>query len=74
MREAWRSMGHRAAVAAGALAALISLFHHVPVSIASLRGAGAYIAVLLVAKYGLVAFERARALEQRALVDEESRS
>lgn len=73
-RDAWRAMGHRAAVAAGALAALISLIHHVPVSVASLRGGLAWLAVLVVAKLGLVAFERACSLERRAASEEESRS
>ena len=59
LREAWQSLGHRLAVAGGCLIGLISLFHHVPVSTASLRGAALYIAIRLIAKVGLFALERA---------------
>ena len=65
LRTAWQSLGHRLAVAGGCLAALISLLNHVPVLTASLRGAAAYAVVLVVAKVGLFALERALALEAR---------
>ena len=66
LQATWRSLGHRFAVAGGCLAALIALVNHVPVSTASLRGAVAYVVVLVVAKLGLFALERAIALEARA--------
>ncbi len=59
LREAWTGLGHRLAVAGGCLIGLISLFHHVPASTASLRGAGLYIAIRVIAKWGLIALERA---------------
>ncbi len=61
--DAWRFLSHRLAVAAGSLVALISLFHHVPVSTASMRGAAAFLAVLLLAKLGLFALERSIAFD-----------
>jgi hypothetical protein len=66
LQTTWRSLAHRAAVAGGCLAALISLFHHVPVSTASLRGATAYAVVLLVARLGLFALERALEFDAQA--------
>ncbi len=71
LQATWRSLAHRAAVAGGCLAALISLFHHVPVSTASLRGAAAYAVVLLVARLGLYALEHALALEARQEAQDE---
>ena len=66
LHATWRSLGHRCAVAGGCLAALVALFNHVPVSTASLRGAVAYIVMLVVAKLGLFALERAIALDARS--------
>jgi hypothetical protein len=40
---AWLALGRRAAVAGGALAALVSLWFHTPVWVASLRGALAWL-------------------------------
>ncbi|MEW6073163.1 MAG: hypothetical protein AB1726_11315 [Planctomycetota bacterium] len=71
LAAAWRSLSHRLAVAGGCLAALVSLLNHVPVRTASLRGAVAYAAVLVVAKLGLFALERALALEARKETPEE---
>ncbi len=59
LRSAWRSLGHRVAVAGGCLVALVSLFHHVPLSTASLRGGAAYLAARLIARWGLLALEQA---------------
>ena len=59
VEESWRALGRRTAVAAGCFVALVSLFHHVPVSVASVRGGAAYFAVLLVAKLGWLALEKA---------------
>ena len=48
----WTAFGHRTAVATGAGAALIALLRHVPVHIASLRGALAWLAVVLLFRLG----------------------
>jgi len=73
LRDAWRSATARLAVSAGSLTALVSLFHHVPVSVASLRGAVAYLAVRVVAHAGFLALRLAVAAERRASAgDEES--
>ncbi|MFN0244920.1 MAG: hypothetical protein ACKVWV_18715 [Planctomycetota bacterium] len=45
LEETWSSLGRCLAVAAGALAAFLALLHHVPVWIASLRGAIAFFGV-----------------------------
>ena len=66
LQATWRSLGHRLAVAGGCLAALIALLNHVPIHTSSLRGVAAYVAVLVVAKLGLFALERAIAIEERA--------
>ena len=75
LQGTWQSLAHRLAVAGGCLAALISLLNDVPVSMASLRGAAAYAAVLVVAKLGLIALLRAVSIEEQAEAqaqDEES--
>lgn len=59
LRSTWRSLGCRVAVAGGCLVALVSLFHHVPVSTASLRGGVAFVALRLIARWGLFAVEQA---------------
>ncbi len=66
LRSAWRSTSGRFAVTAGSFVALLSLFHHIPVSIASLRGGIAYIAVLAVGRFGGFALERAVAFDRAA--------
>ena len=48
--DAWLAFGRRAAVAGGALAALVSLFFDAPVWVASLRGALAWLAVRALAR------------------------
>ena len=58
LRRAWAAFGHRAAVIAGALAALTALIRHVPVRVASLRGALAWAAVLLVSRASLWLLQR----------------
>lgn len=50
--ETWRAAGRRAAVAIGALVALLSLASDAPVRIASWRGALAWGAVLAVTSVG----------------------
>lgn len=50
LEETWSALGRSLAVAAGALAAFLSLLHHVPVWIASLRGAISFFAVALVCR------------------------
>jgi len=74
--EAYRAssalpLARRAAVAAGCFVGLISLFHHVPVSIAALRGGATYLAVLIVGRLGLAALERSLAADRR--VEKEGR-
>ena len=64
-----RPLVRRAAVASGCLAGLISLFHHVPVSIAALRGGAAFLGVLLVGRVGLAALERSLAADRRSAGD-----
>lgn len=56
----------RVAVAAAAATALVSLFQHVPVWVACLRGIGSLACVLIVGKLGLLALERAALAEQAA--------
>lgn len=63
----WEAFGHRAAVVAGALAALAALIVHAPVRIACFRGALAWAAVLLVTRASLW-------LVQRTSQEDESRS
>lgn len=63
LRQAWIPLSHRLAVAAGSLAALLSLFRHVPLVSASLRGGAAYVAVLVAARLGLLAMQKAVALD-----------
>jgi hypothetical protein len=45
LSAAWLALGRRAAVAGGALAALVSLYFDTPVWVASLRGALAWVAL-----------------------------
>lgn len=71
-RQAWRPLERRAAVAAGSFVALVSLVHHVPVSVASLRGAGAFAAVFVVMKVGCLALESSLASDLRAREGDES--
>lgn len=71
LREVCRSLGHRIAVAGGSLVALLSLFHHVRVSTAALRGGSTYLALLLVARLGFAALVQARALDAKAKAEAE---
>ena len=64
IQRALRPLQGRAAVAAGSFVALLSLFHHVPVSVASLRGAAAFFVVLFVLKAGLFALEKSLAADR----------
>ena len=64
--HARRVLVRRIPVAAGSFVALISLVYHVPVSVAALRGAAAYLAVLLVLKLGFFALEKSLAADLRA--------
>jgi len=72
LRSAWRSLGHRLAVAGGCVAALVSLLNHAPVLNASLRGVVAYAAVLIVARLGLFALQYSLRLERTAEVEDEN--
>ncbi len=71
LRAAWHSLGHCLAVAGGSLIGLISLFHHVPVSTASLRGGALYLAIRLISKAGLAALELAISLGTEAKTSQE---
>jgi len=55
LHQAWHALATRLAVAAGTLAAIISLMQHTPVWVASLRGAIAFFIVRTVARWGLTA-------------------
>lgn len=50
--QAWLASGRQLAVTAGSSVALISLFSDAPLRIASLRGAGAWAAVLALTSVG----------------------
>lgn len=52
LSAAWLALGKRAAVAAGALAALVALIHDAPLWVATLRGAAVWAAVLALAFAG----------------------
>ena len=73
LRHAWRPLSHRFAVATGSFVSLVSLFHHVPVSTASLRGAGAFVATLFVARLGLLAMEKTVELDRAHETSEDER-
>lgn len=66
LTSAWRSLGRRVAVTGGSLVALVSLFHHVPVSTAALRGAGAWFALLLATRLGATLLRHAVRLDHAA--------
>ncbi|MFT5284430.1 MAG: hypothetical protein ACI8TQ_000586 [Planctomycetota bacterium] len=55
LHPAWHSLTTRIAVAAGTLAAIVSLTQHTPVWVASLRGAVAFFVVRTIAGWGLTA-------------------
>ncbi len=65
VRDAWRPLGHRIAVASGSLVGLVSLLNDVRVSTASLRGAAAYFAILLTSWLGSLAMDRALDYDER---------
>ena len=62
---AWRALAHRAAVAGGAAAAIVSLWHHVPLSSVALRGGLAWGVILVTTRLGWAAVSRALELEAR---------
>ncbi len=68
LHTAWRDLSRRLAVLAGAGSGLLSLVMDAPVTTAALRGLGAYVALLLVARIGAGASSStpARALDQEA--------
>lgn len=65
LAAAWRALAHRAAVAGGCAAAIVSLWHHVPLSTVALRGGAAWFTVLVTARLGWLALSRALTLEAR---------
>jgi hypothetical protein len=54
----WHAFGRKAAVVAGASTALVSLLAHNTLLTASLRGAGALLAVLLIVRGGAAVISR----------------
>lgn len=71
LQEVCTSLGHRAAVIGGCLVALLALFQDSRVSTAAMRGGLTYLAVLLIAKWGFAALQRAHNLEVAQSVNEE---
>ena len=55
----WRALASRMATFAGSSTALVALWHHVPPHVAALRGAGAWLLVLVLSRVGLRALCRA---------------
>ncbi|HED66835.1 MAG TPA: hypothetical protein ENJ09_14920 [Planctomycetes bacterium] len=74
LSTAWRSLGSRVSVAGGCLAALISLLHHVPVSIAALRGGSTWFALLVATRLGAVALAFAERFDAAAGEPEKKQS
>jgi hypothetical protein len=64
----WTAFSARLAVAAASFVALLSLFHHVPVSTAALRGAVTFCALRFAARLALAALQRADASDRGASV------
>lgn len=62
----WLAFGRRLAAGAGALVALISLLVHVPLFVASLRGAGTALALLAVVHLGRRALAWSLAVAERS--------
>lgn len=56
--------GRRVAVGSGALVALVSLLVDAPVWVASARGAGTALAVLLVVRFAQASLDRAAAVQE----------
>jgi len=54
----WTALGHRLAATVGAGAALLALVRHVPVGTASLRGASAWLAILVVTRSARALLDR----------------
>jgi len=73
LRHAWGPLSHRLAVATGSFVALVSLLHHVPVSTACLRGGGAFVALLIVSRLGLLAMEKTIELDRGHELPEDER-
>lgn len=59
IENTWRALAGRLATFAGSATALVALWHHVPPHVAALRGAGAWLVVLVVSRVGLRALCRA---------------
>jgi len=66
LQTAWRPLARRVAVAGGCFTALVSLLNHTPVSVASLRGAATFAAVLVISKLGFQAVSASLAADRRA--------
>ena len=64
LQVTWRALGHRMAVIGGCFVGLISLFNHVPVSTAVLRGAAAWFGVQVLAWLAAVALDLAHRFDQ----------
>jgi hypothetical protein len=72
LQSAWRPLARRVAVAGGCFAALVSLLNHVPVSVASMRGAAAFVVLLVIARLGLAALSASLAADGRREDGEET--
>ncbi len=59
LQASWLALGHRIAVIGGCFVGLISLFNHVPVTTAALRGGAAWFGVLILAKLSGLALDLA---------------
>ena len=66
IKSLWIAFGRRAATAAGAITALTSLLSHTPVWVASMRGALAWLAVIVLSHVGSKLLERTRPEQARA--------
>ena len=74
LSHAWFALGHRVALIAGAGTALVAVLRHIPVRVASLRGALVWLSVVLVTRVGRAlldgAAERAKREAQAAATGE----
>lgn len=71
LHAAWNSLGRTAAVATGALVALIALDHDVSLDIAALRGGLTTLAVLLLVKYAARALHWSETASETGSVNKE---
>ena len=70
LQRTYMDLGRRAAVAGGAIVALVSMNSKAPVDTACLRGGATYLAVYWAARLGSHALGRAAAIEENAAASE----